>query len=558
MASGLSNEERQTMLERMSAAGNESDGNLLPAEEKLDETPVSFEERIKSESIILRFIIWLKALLSNTSKAVIYNEYKLSEISRYVEKNYPGLINSKQGLFLTAFYDKLSELKSCADFFKPYVVSTIDNEGEFYVFMASIVMPEVNADIKNNADPYSNPVTAEVRPDLRTKLLRRMEDIFDTIPAPEKAKMYEGAKSTEWFKQFIRLPFARFTAKFTSGSGNEKNCPCSQADEEITEFAKILCSTLSVPDEFIEALYMFAVRNSRFISNDEAGRDAGEFIAKAHACIGFIKMFMTSVPVRSLGCISHDDSQWRTERFSGGEDWFVKFKNQWKKIFEQKWISWETDCKKEALLSTLKTDFALEQYPLFPERPWEDVWGGIPFSYATTLGFLNWYMKEKFAICELDLKTLLVQGSFNRKENHTALSESFNSMVQLSISFQELARRLSPNGEVGSILSKMKDEHTHTLQAQTKVDQLMRGVESDVATLIHRFGDAARSILQVLMGVLGYSKDTRFDTVKNLNKMKDQNNEPFVKKIEQAKRNIETALDFVTELETLDKQKARK
>ena len=557
MASGISAEERQNMLERMSATESPTDGSLQPAEEKIDNDDEPIEIKIKHEPIFLRFIIWLKALLSNTSKAVIYNEYKLDQIASYIKRNFPGLIDAKQGLLLSAFYDKLSELKSCADFFKPYLASTVDNDGAFYVFLSTLIMPEINAEIKTNVDPYSNPVTPEVRTDLRSGLLRKMEEIFDNIPSQDRAKMYEVAKATEWLKQFVRLPFSRFITQFSSANGNENTCPLTQVDIEITDFTKILTSAVEIPDEFLEALFMFAVRNSKYISQEESGRDAGEFIAKARSSVGFIKMFMTSVPIRSLGCIANNNAYWHTQVFQGGEDWFVKFKNEWKKIFEQKWIAWETDCKREALLSTLKVNFNLEQFPLFPERPWEDVWGGIPFVYDSTLGFLNWFMKEKFSICELDLKTLLVQGAFNKKENHTTLSDNFNAMVQLSISFQELARRLSNHGETGIILGKMKEEVSRTLQAQNKVEQIMRGIESDVATLIHRFGDASRAILQVLNGVLGYVKDARFDTISNLNKMKDQNNEPFIHKIEQSKTIIENALNFVVELENLDRQKKR-
>lgn len=83
----------------------------------------------------------------------------------------------------------------------------------------------------------------------------------------------------------------------------------------------------------------------------------------------------------------------------------------------------------------------------------------------------------------------------------------------------------------------------------------MKSIESEVSTLIHQFGDAARSIIQVLNGILGLTKDTRFDTISNLSKLKDQNNEPFIHKIETAKNTIETALNFVMELENLDKHK---
>ena len=39
--------------------------------------------------------------------------------------------------------------------------------------------------------------------------------------------------------------------------------------------------------------------------------------------------------------------------------------------------------------------------------------------------------------------------------------------------------------------------------------------------------------------------------------MKDKNNEPFIKKIEASQKIIESALNFVIDLENLDKKKAK-
>jgi len=556
LASTISDDERQSILDRITSSDSQNNSNLSDNTNS-DQDDAPLEIKLRHESFFLRFIVWLKAILSNTSKTVIYNEFKLSELARFVQRNYPGLIDYKRGLLLNFFYEQISELKACADFFKPYLAATLDNDGSFYAFLSSIAIPETVSEINNEADPYSNPVSAELRPDLRPALLRKLEDIFDNIPENDRALMYTSAKALEWLRQFVKLPFARFITQFSSASGSERTCPLSQVDSEIADYTKILSKPVELPDEFLQALYMFAVRNSKILNEEGSGRDAGEFISKARANASFIKMFVTSVPMQAIACIANNDSYWHTQIFSGGEDWFVKFKNEYKKIFEQKWISWESDCKREALLSTLKTTFGLDKFPEFPVRPWEDVWSGVTFAYNSTLGFLNWFMKEKFSVCELDLKTLIVQGSFNKKENHTQLSDAFNSMVSLSISLQEFARRLSTHGETGSLLNKFREENSRTLQAQNKLEQIMRGIESDVSSLIHRFGDAARAINNVLSGILGYTKDTKYDTLSNLNKMKDQNNEPFIHKIEQSKNIIENALNIVAELESLDKQKKR-
>ena len=557
MASEISPEERLRILEQVRPEDNQSTSQLHPANELFENDSEPLEIKIKKESLLLRFFIWIKAALTNTKQTVIYNEYKLSQLSRYINHNFPGIINSRQGLLLTPFYEYLNELKELSDFLRPYLYSIDETNSSFYVFLASFIMPAVAEDIKTNADPYSNPVSANFPPDTRSQLLRKLEDIFDNIPTQDRAQMYNAAKATEWLKRFVRIPFAKFITQFSEQETRTYTCPFGQIETDFDSFAGVLCSAVDIPDEFIEALYLFAVRNSKNTNEDETGRDAADFLSKAHAYISNLQMFLTSIPLRSIGRLIHVDSQWQPSTISGGVDWYVKYKNTCKKIFEQKWAAWESDCKKQALLSTLKYNFDLETFPNFPERPWEEVWTGIDMTYTSTLGFVNWFMRERFPECEMDLKTLLTQGSFNKSENFNSLSESFNAMIQLSISFQNLERKLSVHGEWGAFFYKAKEDSARTIQTQNKLDKIMRELESDVKTFIHRFGDNARTINQILGGILGYTKDARYDTVSNLEKIHTKNNEPFVRRLESIKTLFENSIAFVTELEGLDTQKSK-
>ncbi len=555
MASEISDNERQRILDQMHSTEVQSPASLQPATEILDDNDGPFEIVIKKESSLIRFWIWLKAIFTNTTQQIIYNEYKLSIISKNVHKSFPGLINTKQRLILSPFYDQISDLKACADFFRPYFVTLDDNDGPFYVFLSSFIMPQVTAEIKSDADPYKNPVVPEIKPDIRSSLVRRLEEIIDNIPAQDRASMYLAAKAYEWLRQFSRLPFSRLITKFSAV--NEKNycCDFDQLENEIDQFSSVLCNSLSIPDDFLEALYMFALRNSKRQSDEETGRDAGEFLSRAHSCIASLQLFMNGIPIRSLGCLIHNNWQWHPNLFSSGEDWFVKYKASSKKIFDQKWAEWESECKKMGLLTSLKANFGLAAFPKFPERPWEEVWNGLSFPYDTTLGFINWFMRENFSEYEIDLKTVLVQGSFTKTENHTMLSDAFNAMIQLSISLQEFERKLSVHGEVGGVFNKIREERSRTLHAQNRVDQLMREVESDYRNIEHRYGDTMRAMVQILGGILGISKDSRYDTVSNLNKLFDRKNEPIVKRIEGARDSAENALNFLMELEQIDRQK---
>lgn len=558
MATGLSNDERQNILERLKSTSQAMEAAMIsPVEEETEEEYIPFPQQIKKETFLIRFLIWIKSVVTNTNPESLYNEYKISNIGKNVEKNFPGLIDSKKGMILSTFYNKLTELKSAASFLKPYLSAVEEDEGAFYVLLGSLVMPEVNASMNSEADPYSNEVTSSVRPELRLSLIHKMDDIFDRINQAEKSAMYESVKAAEWLRQFVKLPFTKFLSSFSTLTEDINSLSFGQAQSEISAFAKSLCNSFIISDELLEALYLFSIKHNKTTAAANTEAEASQFLDKAHASIALLHMFMTSVPLRSIGCLIFNDSHWRVEPFSGGEDWFVRYKNSWKKIFEQKWKAWTKDCQKESLKINLKNNLGLNDFPYLPHRPWAEIWGGEYFRYELTAGFLYWFIVKKFPDYEIALKTVLVEGNFIKRDNQLAFTDAFNNIIQLSITFQSLLRRCAPSGETGMIFSKLREEHLRTLKAQTKVEQMIRSIESDFESILHKFGESSRSLTQLLNGILGVVKDSRFDSISNLNRLQGKDNDKFQEKLSQARTGLETSLNLIQDLETLDAQKTK-
>ena len=81
------------------------------------------------------------------------------------------------------------------------------------------------------------------------------------------------------------------------------------------------------------------------------------------------------------------DVHWVPTVVEGGEDWFLAFRNAWKKRFEDKWIEWNALHRKAQLLEHNicgvldVTDIRPLQY-----RPWEGMW--LPLSMRRELSVL--------------------------------------------------------------------------------------------------------------------------------------------------------------------------
>lgn len=557
MAASISDKERRELFEQIrNSTQQHEDEEFSPVETSEQTESIPITDLIKKESLVFRFFVWIKSLILSTTKETVYNEYKINLLSKNVTKNYPGLIDMKRGVFLASFYNKLNELQSAAQFLRPYVSEVDEDENSFYMILSSVLLPETDARINTEVNPYSNPISASSRPELRMEFIRKLENIFDSIPSSDKSKMYEAAKAVDWLRSFVKIPFTRFLSAFSTDPDDIYVCSYDAIGNDISILARCLCNGFIVSDELIESLYLFSKRRKVLKNQPEEG-EASQFIDRARASMSLVHMFMTSVPLKSLGCIVANDMYWQIEPFSGGEDWFVRYKAACKRSFEKKWEQWVKDCQIESLKINLRSNFGIDDFPSLPDRPWTRLWGGQRFKYELTAGFFYWFMVERFSDFEIALKTVMVEGDFMNKTNQATFADAFNSMIQISISLQNLQMRCSPTGETGMMLKKFSDEHLRTLNAQAKVEQLIRGIESDFDSILHRFGGASRSLSAILSGILGLDKSTRADSLANLNTLHGKDNERFKQDLLNAKNSLENALNLIKELETLDNKKIR-
>ncbi len=554
LVSGLSEGERKEMLEKMKASGGVNESLTYDDKFENDEQ-IPFSEQIKNESIFFRIYLWIKSLISNTSIQALYNERKISLIARYIDKISPNLLDNKRAVLQSAFYEKLSELKLSADFFRPYITNMEGDENSFLVFLGSLVITDIEKQMDAEVDPYSIPLSNGARPDQRIALLRKMDEIINNIPTTDRNAMYAAVRAVEWLRQFSKLPFQRFLNLFSAVVESNYSCSFNVLENEISLFAKILCNGMIIPDEVFEALYLFSRRNTSektLDGIDEVSDKASDFMEKAKAQIALMKMFITTVPMRSVGKVVYADSTWTPENFTGGEDWYQKYKANWKRLFDKKWQAWSHDCKKEALRIDLKNNFSLEQFPLLPERPWANLWAGLTFRYELTAGFLNWYIKEKFPEYELTLKTIMLEGDFIQKENRAEYNDSFNKLIQLSIDLRALNEGLSSGGEYGLIFNKLMNERLRSLQAYSKIETIIRSVESDVRSMLSIFGEACRILELCFSGIFLEKTDSRYDSLSNFNRIQGKDNEKFKENLLAARASIFNASAMIRNLEPID------
>lgn len=557
LVSLISEDERRALLDKMRPLEGDPDARSLESDKdpSMDADEIVLEENLKRESLLYRLILWLRSVLTSTSKEQLYNDDKIMALFRKLNRDYPGLLDYKGALLLGVFYEKLLELKKSAEFFRPYLDAIYENIGGFYVFLGSIVAPEVTQRMNSEVDPMSLPLDREVTGELRASFLRKMEEIIKELPSHRRSYLYQCAASVDWLYQFTKLPFERFVTAFGMGLTDSQVARFETVTSELNSFAKILCNGKSLPAEAFESIFLFSAK--KMVPNSSEAKDddsrAKEFMDKATSFMSIIHMFITSVPLRYVNKVVYNNIQWQPDQFTGAEDWFAKYKDHWKKLFDEQWNAWLKEKRRVGLNKRLKETFGIDKVPILPVRPWANMWGtGVDFHFENTAGFLWWFVAKKQNEVTEPLKILLLEGQFINKDNRAEFANTLNELSMISSRMYDFEEDLSDKGQTGMVFEKLASDHLRTLAAQSKIDTLIIEKEAIIKATKNSFCDQARSVLNILNGIFAEKKDTRYDGIHNLASIQGSQNANFRASLEKSQKVFGAALDVLKELEQID------
>lgn len=546
---GLSATERASMLEKLQQKVDPETQSLESTESLNGSNIRDIEIQLKSESLFLRFWLFIKSILTNTDRKTLYNAYIITNRGKLVEKKYPRLIDSYKRFFLQGFYDSLEELSKCTAFFKDGITAYEEDPGGFYVFLSTLIAPEISRQISDEVNPAQLPFDREVTNELRVSMVRKLESILQSMPAAKRSALYEAVCSVEWLRQFVHLPFNRILSSFTDENG-QKICPFDTVKSDVGAFARVLCNGKNISPEVLEALFIFSADK---VPGDQPdfSEQVAKFMEAASGQISLIKMFITTVPMKAIGSLVFFDASWIPDFPEGCEDWFIKFKNTWKKAFDHQWDQWLANRKKDVLLHTMGDAFNFDSFPLLPYRPWKNILGGTTFLYDYILGFINAFYEKIYPEYKKTLKILLVEGVFYLKDNLIELTDSCAEMDHQQDAINKIKDQLAPDGEMDVLFNKLKYENLHTPRGKAKLDSLMKSLEADGALILSQWCSAARSLHMIVEGVVSGVRNSRYDTISNLSTIQGKQNAAYREKLLEIQTGISDSLSILKELETL-------
>jgi len=414
-------------------------------------------------------------------------------------------------------------------------------------------MPDLAGRMEKEVSPYSVPFSQEITVDLRTSLLRKMEVILSEVSQADKGTLYGCVQCLGWFKQLVNLPYDQFLRKFTSDSGGKVSCPMELALSDITQFAKILCNGKKINPETLQALYMFQAQ-TRMNAGEivDVQGEVSLYMKKSMDNIVVIKRFITNVPMRAIGAIAHHSCSWVPTYKDGSEDWFVRYKAQWRKIFDKKWEAWLHDRNLAKTKERVTALFETADYPLIPNRPWEEFLGSFQCNKEYSLGFLYAFFTDLYPRHGETLKILMVDGDFILRENRLEFTDTYSDMNYLAQTVTEFNGKLSPKGVYGAGFTQGGNELLRTIQGQEKIQLYMRSIEAEASFIIVSFGNICRSFIAILDGILVEKHDPKYDSITNIASLMGPNNTPIRKHLVAVSQCISNSFELLKEVEMVE------
>ena len=555
LVKSLSTEETQSLLESIQNSIEEFRSEAQPEEkDSLSERIIEHQHAgISSEPFLIRLWLSIRSFLRSIPLKVIYNEELLKRMAKSLKRSAGAYININQNIYTGVFYTELKNLRKTQLFFTSLLSAYDSGKGSFYMLVSSFVAPATYEKLMKETNPFSIKIGSEVSSNIRTGFLRKIDSVFSNLTDDEKSEMYLCAQAIEWMKSFCSLALDRTLLRFNVISDSNASCQALTIQPEMEVLSSILYSKKNIPHNLLQALFLMHAQETIIDDDSRMVKEADEFIKDAIEALGAIRIFLKQVPLLDITRYIKKDINWMPYKLTGGEDWFIYFKQAWYERFNQKWSTWSYEQKKFNIKVQMINLLKVGDLESMKFCPWRNLWveckfkKELPFLFLKTF-FYSFY-SEKLSNT---LKTILVDGNFYKHENLNEYTTSYNVLEHRKGEFEKFENRLSPTGDVGSTFAKIRAEKTATLKNKNQIEGLMHTIEAEAKQLITSSIDALKSIELILTGILGGGKTSTYATITNWAVIAGVNNGLFREEVAAAKEQIHTSINLLSLAEKLE------
>jgi hypothetical protein len=270
----------------------------------------------------------------------------------------------------------------------------------------------------------------------------------------------------------------------------------------------------------LESLFIFLLQEQAGEPGFDINKEIRVLLAKADEALSVIRDFNKQVPLTAILRCATRNMGLAPKEISGGEDWFMVYREYWKRRIETLFADYIGERRRQELLNSFRyflkgTNLKILGNTFSDANP-----EGLSIKGVFSLSFLlTFYSVVFMADINKILRPILIDGDFYKKENRTEFTESYNDLIKLEDDIKKFEHSISRSGDFGKRYAQARQDMSSLPVKRRKIQLVIEEASDEVQKILERARTASRSMINILSGIL--EKDTRgkYDTLANLSKL---------------------------------------
>lgn len=555
LASQLSLEERQALLAKLTSYSVLSKEVLFHEEEI---TPRVDVERQYNEALwYYKLFLIILGFFKGKPALKLYEDRLIASVGIQIEGRAPGLFDYRRNILLSGFLEEIQSLKESARFFYEALdLSLNKDKGAFFSFLASLELDFVHRRLLTETDPEAIAAgnSELTESDIRNTAYRTLEGIFQTINEDERKVMYRNARSLHCLKELASFLFDRLASAFAQDvQVKGLTAPTYLVIDQLCALNNMLYSLQDPPPmTLLETLFVFMLQDRNVESQTDLALELKNLLARAEESLNRIRQFNKRIPLTDIIRCASRNLSYMPQIITGGEDWFVVYRDYWKKQVEERYARFIQEKRRSELTEELREFFKGTTIRSLQYASGATNSEGIPIRGTFSLAFLLTFYSVLF-VEDINkvLKPILIDGEFYKKENRAEFTEAYNELLKLGDSIRAFDQKLSPTGELGKRYDLARQEISSLAMRRRKIQTIELEASDEASEIIDRASKALKSLVSVLGGIIKGEAGGRYDSLVNLGSLAGRSG-TYLSLLKGTYQKLEMALNLLLEISRED------
>jgi hypothetical protein len=277
-------------------------------------------------------------------------------------------------------------------------------------------------------------------------------------------------------------------------------------------------------------------------------------LSRAEDALIILREFNKRVPLtRILRCASRN--LFLTPKVvSGGEDWFIVFRDHWKRRIETQFAEYLAARRRQELLNTFRYFLKGTNLKILGNVASDSNPDGIPLETSFALSFLLTFHSAVFiSDINIIIRPILIDGDFYKLENRVEFTESYNDLIKLDDVIKKFEGKLAPSGDYGKRYELARAEMISLPVKRRKIQIILEEVDDEADEIIEQTKRAMRNMINVLGGILKKDAEGKYDTLINMTKFAGKGT-AFVMGITDSIEKFKTALRLLDDIMSIENE----